>query len=373
VINNTFVTIPRDRNYEESSPNLYRTLFTALTWSHDFDQDWSIKQQFAYYYLDDNLPLIGYPTDVVSASPALFPSGLAFTRANQQLQQYDTTISSNVDITGHIDTFGVKHTLLVGGDVYRFTDTQAGNFPYGESLIEIFNPIHPGILTPPGGAPFPFASYSPQTTAGLYLQDQIALPYNFFVLAGARYQYIGQSSETGSALQSLTPAGNSLVAQAVTPRYGLLWRPQEWLSLYGTYTEGFGPNTGLIYPGTLAPPSSAKSWEAGVKLESIDKRLRATVGYFDLTKTNIETPDLLAGQQNFVVVTGAARSKGVEADVRGSLLPGWDVIAAYVNEDVIVTSGSGGEFGTRPWASTFPACRGISQDSGPPMLSRMAC
>jgi iron complex outermembrane receptor protein len=43
------------------------------------------------------------------------------------------------------------------------------------------------------------------------------------------------------------------------PRFGLRWRPQEWVSLYGNYTEGFGPNFGLVFPGVLPAPSNAQS------------------------------------------------------------------------------------------------------------------
>ena len=38
----------RNTNYGESSPGYQKTLFAAFTWSHQFDSDWSIKQQIAY-------------------------------------------------------------------------------------------------------------------------------------------------------------------------------------------------------------------------------------------------------------------------------------------------------------------------------------
>ena len=73
----------------------------------------------------------------------------------------------------------------------------------------------------------------------------------------------------------------------LTPRFGLLWRPQQWVSVYGNYTEGFAANSATVYPGVLAPPSNARSWEAGANFEFFDGRLRATVDYYELTKTNI--------------------------------------------------------------------------------------
>jgi iron complex outermembrane receptor protein len=62
-----------------------------------------------------------------------------------------------------------------------------------------------------------------------------------------------------------------------------------------------------------------------------------------LTKTNIPTPDLFHPGSS--IFTAAARSTGVEVDIQGEILPGWDVIASYTNQDVRMTSGTGGLLG----------------------------
>ena len=152
--------------------------------------------------------------------------------------------------------------------------------------------------------------------------------------------------------------------QAVTPRFGLLWRPEQWVSFYANYTEGFGANSGVIYPNTPAPPTSAREGEAGVKFDLLDGKLRITADYYNLTKTNITTadPDATLAAQNFVVVTGAARSKGPELDIQGTLLPGWNVILAYANQDVRVTQQNpGGYIATALEGQRVP---GIPQNLG---------
>ena len=74
------------------------------------------------------------------------------------------------------------------------------------------------------------------------MQDQIRLPYNFIVLAGARYQYIRENNGlSGSPTFAVNTTSNPAnIEQAVTPRFGLLWRPEQWVSFYANYTEGFG-------------------------------------------------------------------------------------------------------------------------------------
>jgi iron complex outermembrane receptor protein len=310
------MNIPRRRNYGEDSPTTQKNLFSALTWSHYFNKDWSVKQQIAYNRTDLDY-LSRLPFGVVKLGDSL-----GVNRINYQVPTGQTTLSTNADITGHIDTFGAKHTLLLGGDIYEDRILNSSYFLLGFSQIDLFNPVHPG--TPYIGPTIPIGAYNRnQETAGLYLQDQIELPYHFFATAGVRYQYIHQTLNQGTTLGDLTPDSNPQTASALTPRFGLLWRPEDWVSFYGNYTEGFGANSGLIYPGTVVPPTSAREVEAGVKLEFFDGRLRATADYYNLTKTNVPTTDPDPLHQGFVLVTGAARSKGPELDIQGTLLPGW--------------------------------------------------
>ena len=270
----------------------------------------------------------------------------------------NTVYSTNVDITGHVNTFGAEHTILLGGDDYWSTANIDNNPRSAFSPANfLFNPINLGTQTPLcvpayGGCYFDTADYW-QNTAGLYLQDQVKLPYNFFLLTGARYQYISQGSKDGTAQYDLTPQPN-LTAQALTPRFGLLWRPQEWLSVYGNYAQNFGANVGTVWPGTLPPPTSSESWEAGAKFEFFNGKLRVTADYFELVKTNVPITDPnpthvcngVAG--GCEIVAGAARSTGPELDIQGEILPGWSVIANYTNDDVRYTKGApGGNNGQR--------------------------
>ncbi len=346
IVNGEFIPVPRNTSYVERSPETQRTLFNTLTWSHNFDDDWAIKQQLAYMRVDaHNFANLVDTASTVGTLPV-------YTRDLQNYDQSQTSYSTNVDITGHFDTFGAKHTLLVGGDIYKLAGNYAYSFNFLSSDIGIIGPAHPGV--PTAGFPFNEASTYDQVTAGLYLQDQIKLPYNFFALAGARYQYLHQTGETtpnGGTLGSLPLPGPAQIGQKVTPRFGLLWRPQEWASFYGAYTQSFGPNSGLAYPGVPIAPTSAESWESGLKLEFFDGKLRATADYFDLIKNNIATADPL--HNGFSILSGKGHSKGVEFDLQGQILPGWDVIANYTHQDVRVASGTGGLFDVQQQGQPF--------------------
>lgn len=331
--NKQFIKIPRSRNYGEPAQATNDSIYVGFNWSHRFNDNWSIKYNFSMSQQE---------TERTMMLPRRADGG----QVPRLLRVNDSTIdsySTSLDLTGHFETFGVKHTLLLGGDYYRDETFYKGRVsPRGSfSYIDVHNPVHPGnpyplVIDPNRG----FDSPTLTDQYGLYLQDQIELPYNFHFTGGFRYQYIHQKANNFGE-QSPT-----LTADEVTPRVGLLWQPQSWLSLYSNYTESFGAGAGLghffsnlVYPGTVIPPTTAQQWEVGTKVELFDGRLRATFAYYDLTKQNVATPDPVDhGDGGFYsIVAGEVRSRGYELDIQGEILPGWNVIATYSNTDARVT------------------------------------
>ncbi|NOU22925.1 MAG: TonB-dependent receptor [Methyloglobulus sp.] len=336
---------PRSRNYFDVNPNHEETIFLGFNWSHQFNDDWSIKHRFSMNKVNNLQGLGQYASQVhyVDGRPVLdVPGG----GGDINLDTYST----GIDLTGHFNTGPLKHTLLFGGDYYKY-DVNFISLAFGNSEIDFLNPIHPA--TP--AKRDPANDYNAQNVIdnyGLYFQDQIELPYHIHVMGGIRYQYVHsqfniQYPNVKGQDSALEPP---LTADAVTPRVGILWQPQKWFSVYGNYVEGFGVNSGQTYPDRKSvPPTSAEQWEIGAKTELFDGRFRATLAYYDLTKTNIATghPNPVLAAQGFSKVTGAARSRGPEIDIQGEILPGWNVIATYTNTDARITKSNNGDLGDR--------------------------
>ena len=316
------LNIPRSRNYGEYTPNTTETIFGGFNWSHQFNEDWTIKHQFSVNQQKVEQPHLVFPFDVVSNRDV--------SRLFQGFDTQNGTYSTYIDLIGNFDTLGLKHTLLFGVDYYRLEKEQQVTIG-GISMIIVFNPVHPG--TPFTQPIQPLANTVNNTDQfGLYIQDQIKLPYNIQVMGGIRYQYLHQNNK-----DQLAGSSSGLTDDAVTPRVGFLWHPKNWLSLYANYVESFDPNDpfALIHTGTLPPPTSAEQYEGGIKTEFFDGRLRATLAYYDLTKTNVATRD--PNHLDFSILTGAVRSRGPELDITGEILPGWNIIATYANTDARIT------------------------------------
>ena len=340
-LNGAFINTSLGDNYAEPSPDRERTVLVGLSWSHAFNEAWSLKAQSLLNNVNQwSAGVFPLYIDTAADQGLTTPSGLVVGRALNQVAGNDYTVSENLDLVGHFSTYGLQHTLLFGGDFVRFAYMggikQAGQIDSNISWIDAYDPAHPG--TPFTGPVTPFLQDNQQiNSSGVYLQDQVKLPLGFILLAGGRFQYVGETGALGF-LGPLVP-NTSLYAHAVTPRLGLLWRPRQWLSLYTNYSGNFGPSNGAIQPnGQVAPPTTARSWEVGAKTEFAGGRVVASLDYYDLTKTNLPTAD--PANPNFVLIIGAARSTGVEFDLQGQILPGWNVVANFASTDARVTQAS---------------------------------
>lgn len=145
-----------------------------------------------------------------------------------------------------------------------------------------------------------------------------------------RYDTVEQ--ETTIAESTSESTQNS---DAFTPRLGIVYQPTEEISLYASYSQSFNPNTETTASGDLLEPETGEGYEFGVKAQLLKDRLFATLAYFDITKQNVATDDPI----NFgaSVATGKQQSQGVEFDVIGEILPGWNIIASYTYIDAEVT------------------------------------
>jgi iron complex outermembrane recepter protein len=177
---------------------------------------------------------------------------------------------------------------------------------------------------------------------GVYIQDLIsALGDTVHFLIGGRYDWATNgTNESGASTAAATLAtAPSLLDEAASPRVGIVYQPTPWLSFYGNYTTSFGENNGIDFTTHHGlPPQKGLQWEGGIKTEFFDKRLSATMAFYDITKTNVPIP--VPSNPLFTTVAGAVESKGVEFDLTGRVNENWSLIANFSHDDVRVKEGS---------------------------------
>ncbi|NEQ29055.1 MAG: TonB-dependent receptor, partial [Microcoleus sp. SIO2G3] len=121
---------------------------------------------------------------------------------------------------------------------------------------------------------------------------------------------------------------------AFSPRIGLVYQPSDTVSLYANYSRSFRQTTAFS-PGQIFEPTRGTQYEIGTRADFLEGRLSANLAAYHLTRTNITTPD--PDNPVLSVQTGEARSQGIELDVAGEILPGWNVILSYAYTDAEVT------------------------------------
>jgi iron complex outermembrane receptor protein len=74
-------------------------------------------------------------------------------------------------------------------------------------------------------------------------------------------------------------------------------------------------------------PQQANQWEGGVKAELLNRKITASLSYYNIYVTNITRPD--PSRAGFTIQDGNMSSKGFEADISANPLPGLNLIAGY--------------------------------------------
>ncbi|MEQ1560109.1 MAG: TonB-dependent receptor [Methyloglobulus sp.] len=336
-IGNRPAPVPINRQLGDPFNNKTRgdRTYVAANWSHAFNDNWKLSHRFGAEFLDVDSTFtffFGQPDgkgNLVNVNSDFSVGNRGFNNGTTQQQNYYTTLN----LTGKFNTAMLEHSMLWGFDFFEIdnqgTTACCAAFPEGAK----FNIINPTYLTAAPNLTYTASPDMSQEWYGLYWQDQIKFPFNVYGNVGVRYDNATGRNDT----LGITTTDDD----RVSPRGGLLWRPLKWLSMYGNYSQNFGPSNSLFNaPGQQAlAPQTAEEWELGAKTEFFNGRLTANFAYFDLTRKNMAVPHPII--QNLQVTIGEQESRGYEFEATGEILPGWNVIGAYthlsyarINKDV---------------------------------------
>ncbi|QKQ77867.1 TonB-dependent siderophore receptor [Nostoc sp. TCL240-02] len=234
--------------------------------------------------------------------------------------------SWQTDLIGKFNTGSIAHQLLLGFELRRNTDINPNFFGGDIAPIDIFNPVYGARPT----GPVVLRVFGTRiSTTGVYLQDQVTLLSNLKLLVGGRYDFV--FSDNSAKIGDADTTNSNFYDSAFSPRVGLVYQPIEPISLYASYSSSFVPNNSRTANGISLEPSRGTQYEVGIKSEFFDRRLSATLASYNITKTNIPTTD--PNNTDFSIAVGEVKSRGIELDVAGEILPGWKIIASgYLND-----------------------------------------
>tara|TARA_B100000497_G_scaffold55149_1_gene63169 strand:+ start:224 stop:2296 length:2073 start_codon:yes stop_codon:yes gene_type:complete len=252
-------------------------------------------------------------------------------------------ISAN--LVNELQIGGATHTLLIGAEI---VDTDNKNERYDtywsttEKDKESFNVSRPlniatnsaGVAT---GVDFTTKLKSRTTSdievTSVYIQDQIDLSDNLVVLLGGR---LDQFDITVDDIKAGT--SQSREDDEFSPRAGIIYKPEDNVSFYVSYSESFLPRSGEQYKKLTASsaaldPDVYESTEIGVNWDiTPDLSLRAS--YFDSEQT-IATRDE-SGEGAEVL---GLQVDGIELEIKGQVSDQLYVSFGYSDMDGETSSG----------------------------------
>ena len=322
---------------ENNFTTLEAHLFRAAV-EHKFSD--SVKGNFSAFYGD---------YDKVYSN--FFPVGFDETDNTVDIDGYiDETDRQNLIISSNLvaefNTGSVEHTLIFGGE---FINTSSDQFRFNAFFDQSQDDVETFLVSDP----FAFINGSGINANGdlstsifseenlnddteteiqvtsFYIQDQIALSEQLDLVLGLRYDRFDievVDNEPGNIpfLEN--------VDTEVSPRAGLIFKPQENISLYASYSESFLPRSGEQFAdisGTndLLDPNEFQNIEIGAKWD-VNPGLSLTVALFENQQT---TPvvDLDLDPSGATLSIEETEVSGFEFQLNGQLSEAWSLSANY--------------------------------------------
>jgi len=262
----------------------------------------------------------------------------------------DPTVRENTIISGNIvseiQTGSITHTLLVGAELI---DTANANHRYDsyfsttlkdKETFKVARPLDISVNSLGVATTVDFATKlksktdSGITVESIYIQDQIDLSDNFKVLLGGRFDVFDITVRDIKAGTS-----ESRKDEEFSPRAGLIYKPQENISLYVSYSESFLPRSGEQYKKLASSaakldPDVFESTEIGVKWDLTDD-LSFTASYFDSEQTQAVS-DSETGEMSEIV---GLTVDGFELELKGQLTDNLYLAFGLSNLDGKTSSG----------------------------------
>lgn len=243
------------------------------------------------------------------------------------------------------NTGKVNHQLLAGYDYIRSKvnlDQQYWELPDqfgdGSGIVGTFSLSHPQHFKRPV-ATYQESDFDSDAsdvdgdvyhTQGVYIQDQLSFGRWKALLSLREEFYKGDGDDDADQLKE----------NVFLPRVGIVYAIKPNISVYATYNKGFDPfevsTEAQVFDQPFKPLIS-QTWEGGFKANWLNNHLFTTLAVYQLTVQNVAVNANDISNPNLFVQQGENRSRGVEAEATGNILPNLSVNLSYAYSVARVT------------------------------------
>ena len=319
--------------------------------SHQFTDN--LKGNFTAAYADyDKLYQNLFPVGFNAANPEF--GGIATVDLDGYVdttQRENLTLSAN--FVGEFETATIGHTIVTG---LEYLDTKNDNDRFNTffdtsqddvetfavaSTINILNGVGvnaAGVTTTNSfGVDTNDDDDANLNVFSAFIQDEIAVTDWLDIVVGARLDNFDFTVE--NTLLDLDDPERVLSSTdtEISPRFGVILKPQENISIYGSFSESFIPQSGeqfaeISSAEAAITPDVAQNLEAGIKWDFLPA-LSFTGAIFEIETTS----GIPTGDSDNQVVESLVRVRGIEASLSGDITDRLNVIAgvSFLDGDII--------------------------------------
>ena len=309
---------------------------SILTFAYRFNNRMSFNFGYLNYHTDQSVAEHGFNNYITPDSVYLYYSTWTYTTHTHTLTNYFTYLAN----TGKL-----SHKLLLG---YDYVKSKANlnqqyfenpdEFGAGSGIVGTFSLLNPQYnqLPPSTYEPSDFNNDASAVdantyhTQGIYLQDELSLNRLKILVSFREEFYKGDNSDSAGKLGE----------NVFLPRLGITYALTPTLNIYATYNKGFDPfevSTEAQQFDQPFKPLISELYEAGLKGNFFQNKLAASLSFYQLTVSNVPTNAGDPSNPNLYVQQGQNRSKGIEAEATGNILPNLSVLVSYAYDVAKVT------------------------------------
>ncbi|OFW81299.1 MAG: hypothetical protein A2887_01410 [Alphaproteobacteria bacterium RIFCSPLOWO2_01_FULL_40_26] len=248
-------------------------------------------------------------------------------------KQERDNFTNQTDITKKFETGSVKHKALLGAEITSQNSTKVKtNGTLGSSTVSLSNPI---TYTSVAYNSIADNNKSDVRVFAGYIQDQADINEYLQLTAGLRLDRF--------EIQLKDRKNNTdfeRIDTMLSPRAGLVIKPEKSVSLYGSYGVTYLPSSGdqfdsLSVTTAILKPEKIQNYEVGAKWD-VNPKLNLSAALFQLDRSNSPASD--PSGSGYLVLTGESRSRGVELAATGKITDQWQIIASYAFQDAVITT-----------------------------------
>ncbi|MBI6895328.1 TonB-dependent siderophore receptor [Pseudomonas putida] len=306
--------------------------------NYELNDQWQLRHTFSLFTLEsdfDNTYLTAYR-----------PAAGLVDRQRWQQDLSTRNLYNTVELEGHVETFGLEHTLLVGLEMGEQRRNSLLHQGVGVPSVPLQGATarqqHNGTMRVSSN------NHTDVESTGIYLQDQIRLNDQWQLLAGVRFDQF--EVDTTNKLRNISEKQKD---NSFSPRIGVVYTPWQDHSFYASWSKTYSPvGGGLIgiTPGAAGntnqtDPEQTRQKEIGVKSEWFDERLSTTLAIYELELYNRRTRDPI--NPELIQLSGLQRSRGIELTATGNVVGNWYVRGGIGLQDATIVKDNNGQQGNR--------------------------